>query len=122
MIGYVTLGTNNITKAVEFYDEVFGLVGCKKVHEYDRFVGWSMPEGGQLFAVVTPFNKQEATYGNGTMIAFNVGNEKTVTSMHAKVLALGGSDEGKPGLRDGSYFCGYCRDLDGNKLNFYCLV
>lgn len=65
-------------------------------------------------------DQQAATVGNGTMIALRVADSATVQAIHAKVLALGGSNEGEPGVRQAHYFCGYVRDLDGNKLNFYC--
>ena len=42
--------------------------------------------------------------------------------MHAKALALGGQDEGAPGPRgDTGFYGGYFRDLDGNKLNCFCM-
>ena len=30
MIGYVTLGTNDMTRAARFYDELFAVVGGKR--------------------------------------------------------------------------------------------
>ena len=42
---------------------------------------------------------------------------------NSKALALGGTDEGAPGLRaeggDG-FYAAYFRDLDGNKLDVFC--
>jgi predicted lactoylglutathione lyase len=119
MIGYITLGTNDISKAVDFYDKIFDIIDAKKIHDYDRFVGWSLGESDQVFAVAKPFNGEEATYGNGTMIALKLKNQQDVEQCYAKALELGGTNEGEPGVRQGSYFCAYCRDLDGNKLNFY---
>lgn len=122
MIGYVTLGTNDILKSVAFYEKLFEIVGATKEHDYDRFVGWNIGDSQQMFAVVKPFDGNDATSGNGTMIAFKVDNEEVVKLVHAKVLEQGGICEGAPDIRQGSYYCGYCRDLDGNKLNFYCHV
>jgi catechol 2,3-dioxygenase-like lactoylglutathione lyase family enzyme len=122
MIGYVTVGTNNIKAASDFYDTLFQITGGKKVYDFDRFVGWVVGESEQMFAVVIPFDKQVATFGNGTMVAFKVANEAVVKDAHAKALALGGVCEGEPGIRQGNYYCGYCRDLDGNKLNFYTVL
>jgi hypothetical protein len=37
-------------------------------------------------------------------------------------LNLGGTDEGAPGPRGGDgFYAGYFRDLDGNKLNAFCM-
>ena len=59
MIGYVTLGSNDVPRAAKFYDEL---------------------------------------------------------------LAVIGADEGAPGPRAGNFYAGYFRDLDGNKLNAFCMV
>jgi len=36
-------------------------------------------------------------------------------------MELGGADEGPPGLRMDGFYAGYFRDLDGNKLNVFCM-
>ncbi|MFC1749541.1 VOC family protein [Pseudomonadota bacterium] len=120
MIGYITLGTNDMEKSVGFYDGLFEIIGAKKAYNFERFVGWTVGEAQQMFAVVKPFDGNDATPGNGTMIALKVKDENMVKQVHAKALAQGGTCEGEPGVRQDSYYCGYCRDLDGNKLNFYC--
>ena len=35
------------------------------------------------------------------------------------LMALGATDEGKPGPRGDTFYAGYFRDLDGNKLNAF---
>jgi predicted lactoylglutathione lyase len=42
--------------------------------------------------------------------------------MHAKAIALGGRDEGAPGLREGNFYAAYFRDLDGNKLCAFTII
>lgn len=59
MIGYVTLGTNDLERAAQYYDALVG--------------------------------------------------------------EMGGTDEGPPGPRGEGFYAGYFRDLDGNKLNFFCI-
>jgi len=48
-----------------------------------------------------------------------------VRTLHAKALELGGADEGAPGVRGAggsqAFYAAYARDLDGNKLCFYCV-
>jgi len=119
MIGYVTLGTNDLPKAAEFYDKVFEGIGAKRIYDYETFVAWSTAEGGPIFSVVRPFDQNPATVGNGTMIALKVESSDTVNLLHAKALECGGQDEGAPGLRESGFYCAYFRDLDGNKLNFF---
>ena len=43
MIGYVTLGTNKINEAAEFYDELFATFGAARVMEGDTFIGAHAP-------------------------------------------------------------------------------
>jgi len=120
MIGYVTLGTNDIEKATEFYDALFGEIGAKRIVSNDRFRMWSVVRGQPMFAVIKPYDGKEATVGNGTMPALLVDSKDTVEKMHTKALELGGTDEGAPGLRGGGQlFIGYFRDLEGHKLAIY---
>ena len=122
MIGYVTLGTNKIEQSAAFYDALLDLVGAKRFMEFETFVAWSTGEGTPGLSVTLPFDGQAATVGNGTMIALQLDSPEKVKAMHAKALELGGKDEGKPGARSGSFYAAYFRDLDGNKLNAYCIT
>ena len=120
MIGYTTLGTNNLERAGKFYDELLTPLGAKRAMVNDRFIGWSTGAGTPLFAVLKPFDGKPATSGNGTMISIFVADTKQIDALHAKALALGGTDEGAPGPRgDSGFYGGYFRDLDGNKLVFF---
>ncbi len=116
MIGYVTMGSNDRTRAGAFYDELFGLLGGKRVMvDGDRLILWSNGQGPML-GVIRPADENKATVGNGNMVALAVGSRENVDKFHAKALALGGKDEGAPGVRGGNFYGAYFRDLDGNKL------
>lgn len=121
MIGYVTLGTNDFEKAVAFYDEVLSIIGARRAMDSDRFVGWATGGAGGMLAVVKPYDEKEATVGNGVMPAIQVSSREDVDKIHAKALELGGTDEGAPGLRGETFYGGYFRDLDGNKLVAYIM-
>jgi len=122
MIGYVTLGTNKLAEAASFYDELLAVSGAGRVYEGDNFVAWSTGPGAPAISVIEPFDSNEATVGNGVMVALAVDSPEKVQAMHAKALQLGGRDEGTPGPRAGNFYAGYFRDLDGNKLNAFCMV
>jgi catechol 2,3-dioxygenase-like lactoylglutathione lyase family enzyme len=122
MIGYVTLGTNNIERAGKFYDTLLGVIGAKRFMEMDGFIAWSVSPTQPGLSVIVPFDKKPATVGNGMMVALVVDSPEKVKAVHQKALELGGSDEGAPGPRGDSGFYGaYFRDLDGNKLNAFCM-
>lgn len=120
MIGYVTLGTNDLKKSAEFYDNLLKELGVTRVFDGERFVAWGGSPGTPMLATMTPFDGNPATVGNGVMIALAAKDTDQVKVLHAKALALGAKDEGAPGMRDGGFYCAYFRDPDGNKLNFFC--
>ncbi len=123
LIGYITLGTNDLARAGQFYDELLAELGAKRVMSDVRMLGWGKSRDETLFSVITPFDEKDASVGNGVMIALNVETPKNVEKVYAKALALGGTDEGHPHDRGSSmgFYGGYFRDLDGNKLVAYCL-
>src|SRR4029079_12083117 len=122
MIGYVTLGTNDFARAAKFYDALFGEIGAKRLMEMDTFVAWGTSPAGPMVSIIKPFDGNKATVGNGVMVALAVDSPKTVEKLQAKALQRGGKDEGAPGPRgDGGFYAGYFRDLDGNKLNAFCM-
>ncbi len=121
MIGYTTLGSNDVQTSATFYDQLFSEMGITRLWDTPAFVAWRKDEDEPFFAITTPHNKEAATVGNGVMIAIKTDNQQIVDAIHKKALSLGGDNEGDPGLRQAGYYCAYVRDLDGNKLNFYCL-
>jgi predicted lactoylglutathione lyase len=121
MIGYVTLGTNDLARASKFYDALLAEIGGKRGMESDRFVSWSAGEHSPGIGVIKPYDGKAATCGNGTMVAIVVDSRDKVDKLYNKALKLGGKDEGGPGIRFGNFYVAYFRDLDGNKLNAFCM-
>ena len=122
MIGYVTLGTNDLDKARGFYDALLGEIGATRKMEFPE-TGFTLYGTGNRapgLAVTRPYDGQPATVGNGNMAALAMPSREMVDRMHARALELGGSDEGAPGVRgeegDRAFYGAYFRDLDGNKL------
>ena len=122
MIGYVTLGTNRYQEAAKFYDELFALLGAGRVFETDRFIAWGTSMASPAVTITIPYDGKPATVGNGVMVALAVDAPEKVDAVHAKALELGGTDEGAPGPRGEQFYAGYFRDLDGNKLNAFCMT
>jgi catechol 2,3-dioxygenase-like lactoylglutathione lyase family enzyme len=119
MIGYVTLGTNDLDRAGKFYDALLAEVGGKRYMQSDRLISWSAGEGKPGLGVIKPFDGKAATSGNGTMVALLADSQQQVKAIYDKAIALGAKDEGPPGLRWGTFYAAYFRDLDGNKLNVF---
>jgi catechol 2,3-dioxygenase-like lactoylglutathione lyase family enzyme len=119
MIGYVTLGTNNLPRAAAFYDALLSEIGAKRMMEGDSFVAWSVRPDLPGLGVTLPYDKKAASVGNGVMVALVVDSKEKVNSLHRRALELGATDEGAPGERSPEFYAGYFRDLDGNKLNVF---
>lgn len=116
MIGYITLGTNDLPRAIAFYDALFAQIGIGQIMPFSRGMGWGHSPEQPMFAVMTPFDGLPASVGNGVMISLYCNSRAHVHALYDKALALGSKDEGAPGLRGDSYYGAYFRDLDGNKL------
>ena len=124
MIGYVVLGTNDLPRAKAFYDTLLAEMGVSRLMEFGgRGYGWAASMEQPMLCIMTPYDGQPATVGNGVMAGISVASRDLVDRMHAKAMELGGADEGAPGLRavggDG-FYAAYFRDLDGNKLDVFC--
>ena len=122
MLGYVTLGTNDLDRARAFYDALLGEIGATRKMEFPE-TGFTLYGTGDRrpgIAVTRPYDGNPASVGNGNMAAIAADSRATVDRLHAKALELGGSDEGAPGLRTpegpGAFYGAYFRDPDGNKL------
>ena len=131
MLGYVTLGTNRHEASYGFYDQILGLLGGSRMLEIPgRGVIWT--NGAQMLAVMTPYDGNEATVGNGVMVALATDQRPTVDAVHARALELGGANEGDPGVRSSAelypgagvpelaMYIAYFRDVDANKLAISC--
>jgi catechol 2,3-dioxygenase-like lactoylglutathione lyase family enzyme len=116
MIGYVTLGTNDMARALAFYDAVLAELGAQRFDTSEKFAFWGKRRGLGLLAVYTPHDGRPATVGNGVMVALAVRSRDRVQHVHRTALALGAQDEGAPGPRGDTFYGAYFRDLDGNKL------
>jgi catechol 2,3-dioxygenase-like lactoylglutathione lyase family enzyme len=123
MIGYVTLGTNDMEKAAKFYDAPAKEMGVGRMMDFDQFIAWGNMGGAPGIAATKPFDGQAAGVGNGVMVALQAEDMDQVQRLYDLELANGGSDEGAPGPRgDEGFYAGYFRDPDGNKLNAFCMT
>jgi catechol 2,3-dioxygenase-like lactoylglutathione lyase family enzyme len=121
MIGYVTIGTNDLPRSAKFYDALLGELGGKRFMENERLIAWSAGENRPGIGICKPFDGKAATVGNGMMVALAVDSPEKVKALYDKAMKLGAKDEGAPGTRFGNFYAAYFRDPDGNKLNAFCM-
>lgn len=125
MFAYTMLGTNDLDRAVRFYDPIMALLAQPRVGGDDRLVTWGSYDDYDKpgFSIGLPVNGQPATFGNGTMLAFRAETTDLVDRLYAAAIQAGGTDEGGPGPRPDvwpGFYSAYVRDPDGNKVSFAC--
>jgi len=121
MIGYVTVGTNDLEKSAKFYDAIAKEMGVGRMMEFETGIAWGEMGGGAGVAAMKPFDGNAQSIGNGVMVGLQAKDQDQVQRLYDIALANGGSDEGAPGQRGEGFYAGYFRDPDGNKLNAFCM-
>ncbi len=121
MIGYVTLGTNDLARGAAFYDAIAAEMGVGRMMDFESFIAWGEPGGGAGIALTKPFDGNPASIGNGVMAALQAQDKDQVDRIYEIALANGATDEGAPGSRGEGFYAGYFRDPDGNKLNAFVM-
>lgn len=121
MIGYVTVGSNDLDKSRSFYDALMPVIGAGRIMEFgDNFTMYGTSMGRPGLAVCKPYDGNCATVGNGNMTSIACDSRAKVDALYAKAIELGGTCEGAPGVRGDegpqAFYGAYFRDLDGNKL------
>ena len=127
MLGYVTVGTNDLERAAAFYDAIAKEMGVGMM-EFPTFIAWGEMDGAPGIAATKPFDGEAATVGNGMMVALEAKGTAQVHRLHQIALENGGSEEGAPGPRGDAdesgmvFYASYFRDPDGNKLNAFTMA
>ncbi len=122
MISYVTLGTSDLARAAVFYDAIAAELGVGRMMEFENFIAWGSPGGGAGIGLTKPFDGNAASVGNGVMVALDAKDKEQVQRLYDIALANGGTCEGPPGARGDTFYAGYFRDPDGNKLNAFLMT
>jgi catechol 2,3-dioxygenase-like lactoylglutathione lyase family enzyme len=117
MIGYATIGTNDLERATKFYDAVLTPLGGQRTFANgDRIKFYGCKETPGMIAVSKPYDEKPATAGNGSMFGLPAATKEQVDATYAAAMAAGGTCDGPPGQRLPTFYGAYFRDLDGNKV------
>lgn len=122
MLSHVAIGTNDLARAIRFYDAALAPLGIERGKSpWETWAMWRKP--GVYYPMLwvgQPFDLSEAKHGSGWMAAFMAETRADVRTAYEAALANGGTDDGPPGgraWRDG-YYGAYVRDPNGNKIHF----
>jgi catechol 2,3-dioxygenase-like lactoylglutathione lyase family enzyme len=126
MLSHVHIGVTDFQRAFAFYSAVMDALGFPlKFSEPEKlWAGWKPANAERpLFLVGHHYNGEQATSGNGQMIALLALSRDAVEKCYEVAIANDGQSEGAPGLRPQyhpNYYGAYFRDPDGNKLCVCC--
>ena len=125
MLSHVILGTSDVDRAVDFYDQVLAVLGIQRRFRDSTGAGYGVGDerGIDTFWLTRPRDGHPATVGNGTNICFVAPTRASVDEFHKLALRIGGKDEGPPGVREEvhpNFYAAYVRDLDGHKVVAAC--
>ncbi|HYC66112.1 MAG TPA: VOC family protein [Reyranellaceae bacterium] len=128
MLGYITIGANDLPLSGRFYAAILVPLGYQRTDDANG-VTFSLPDvpdrpgTASTIYVVRPYNGQPASVGNGSMMAFRAATHALVRAIHAAGIQAGGTDEGAPGFRAAyskHFYVAYLRDPVGNKVALFC--
>ena len=72
MIGYVTLGTNDLAAGAPLYDAIAAKMGTGRVMKTKQYIASATPGGGPPgIGLTLPYDGHAATAGNGTIDDIN---------------------------------------------------
>jgi catechol 2,3-dioxygenase-like lactoylglutathione lyase family enzyme len=127
-LDHVSVGASDMKKAKAFYDAVLAPLGMSAVYPIEIggalvAVGYGDTPDKPVFWTQLPINRQRAEGGNGVHVAFAAATRAAVDARYLAALALGGADDGCPGLRTEyhpSYYGAFVHDPSGNKIEAVC--
>jgi catechol 2,3-dioxygenase-like lactoylglutathione lyase family enzyme len=126
VFSHVTVGSADIARATTFYDAALAPLGLERIKTLKIAIGYA-PKGFSgieaPFWVLRPYDRKQASAGNGGTVAFTTGSRVAVDAFHAAAIANGGTSEGASGIREHyhpDYYGAYVRDPDGNKICAVC--
>jgi catechol 2,3-dioxygenase-like lactoylglutathione lyase family enzyme len=100
MFSHLTIGTNDLARAIAFYDAILAPLGIERARgKFPGWASWNRPGEAVKLWVGRPYNQLPASWGNGWMAAFTAPTRAAVNAAYAAAMAAGAYDEGAPGLR-----------------------
>ena len=130
MIDHFSLPVSDLRKSKPFYEAVLGVLGYASLQAqlfdgYSAFGFGDDPDGEPPFWIGGPTESGvlKATTPEGQHIAFRAATRAMVDAFHVAGLAMGGTDNGAPGLRPQyhpDYYAAFLLDPDGHRIEAVC--
>ncbi len=121
MLDHISIGVRDMARARRFYDAAFKPLGYACLRDFGETIGYGADEA--VFWVSAVAHPVPPDDQSGLHICFAAPTRASVDGFHAAALKAGGSDNGKPGLRDAygpNYYAAFVVDPDGYRLEAHC--
>jgi catechol 2,3-dioxygenase-like lactoylglutathione lyase family enzyme len=120
MYDHVGLKVKDVAGSVRFYEAVLAPLGLVLDAQDKSWAGLG-PKGAPALWLYQVDRKASAS---GTHVGFSAPDRSAVDRFHAAGLGAGGTDNGKPGVREDygpTYYAAFLLDPDGNNVEAVCL-
>ena len=113
LIDHIQLVVKDLAASKRFYAAAFGVLGIPLAGEAEDYF-WA----DELFVSTQDSKSAQGKPTGRCHIAFQAKDRATVDRFHSAVLAAGGRDNGKPGMRPyhPGYYAAFALDPDGNNV------
>jgi catechol 2,3-dioxygenase-like lactoylglutathione lyase family enzyme len=115
-IDHTAMNVTDLERSKAFYTAALEPLGYSLMFEVGEFAGFGDSQMPSLGVV------QREPAGGGH-VALSAPDHATVDAFHEAALAAGGTDNGRPGLREHyhpTYYAAFVKDLDGNNIEAVC--
>jgi len=117
MLHHISLPASDLQRSGAFYDAALGALGYRRVFADDTAIGYGIEDGEDKLCL--KLRAPARAPGLGFHLAFAAPTRAAVDAFHADALALGGADNGAPGLRPDygpHYYAAFLIDPDGHAI------
>ncbi|HKE94356.1 MAG TPA: hypothetical protein VKB34_08645 [Povalibacter sp.] len=126
MFDHVGVVFRDLRRSGDLYTRLLGVLGIRLMEDHTQpdGTGWLVFSTGAAespFFVVaagrpTFWTQANMPAASPVHLAFRAPSRAAVDQFHAVGLHIGATDNGKPGVRRGRYYCAFLIDFDGNNI------
>lgn len=115
MLDHVIVDVADLEASRDFYERALAPLGISLAMEFGDMRAFGSGNAGPHFWIAG----RAAGSANGVHVAFTAPSQQAVDAFHEAALAVGATDNGRPGFRPHyhpSYYAAFVLDRDGNNI------
>lgn len=121
LLDHVSISVSNLNACVDFYDAIMAALGCEKVYQTERSLGYGVrcSAGEENHSCLAVYESETANVDDARHWCFKAKSQTAVAAFYEAGMANGGRDNGEPGLRPNyhpNYYGAFLYDPSGNRV------